>query len=134
MSDKDSPPTESGQLLFLARQIAAEAQNWAPKLVATGELETQSIERMLEMRQKLCSTVPTNALDALAVLNAACSMAAFMFNLVRQDIDESDTMVALEGGFSELAVALASLRTYLERETGHSLESLGVFETATGIQ
>ena len=121
----------SSALLPLARAID-ETMDECRALCVHGRMQDSNTlsDKLMSLRDKLASSKPENAVDALVMV---ASMQAIAGAIARSDIEELGP-AAVHLGVREMSHALVGLKGYLEREGGITAESLGLNPDGTRWQ
>jgi hypothetical protein len=121
----------SSALLPLARAID-ESLDQCRALQEQGGLQEENAisDRLMTLRDKLASSKPENAVDALVMV---ASMQAVTAALARSDLEELGDQ-AIQLCVREMSHALLGLKGFLEKEGGITAESLGLNPDGTSWQ
>ena len=129
--DLNNQGGHSSALLPLARAID-ETMDECRAYCVRGRLQDNRTlsNKLMSLRDKLASSKPENAVDALVMV---ASMQAIAGAIARSDIEELGPD-AVHVGVSEMSHALVGLKGFLEKEGGVTAESLGLNPDGTSWQ
>lgn len=129
--DLNKQAIASSALLPLARAIDERLDQCRARKKHGGLEDDDPVsEKLMQLRDKLASSKPANAVDALVMV---ASMQAIAGAIARADIEELGP-AAVQLGIREMSHALVGLKGFLEKEGGITAESLGLNPDGTRWQ